>query len=103
MLFVFTRYLVWLIAALCVPASAVLAVVNLSFGLSSAMVFVAALLLAAGLAILLMPERVAVSVPALSGLKLKVAAAVCLLAAVAIMGATYFLCGGFPALNLLFV
>ena len=103
MLFVFTRYLVWLLAVLCVPVSAVLAVVNLPIGFGSAVVFVAALLLGAGVAILLAPEQVKAAVPAFSGSKLKVAAVVCLLAATAAMGATYYLCGGFPALNLLFV
>ena len=100
-LLVGTKYLAWAIALICIPMTAVLFFVNLPLGLPSAMVFVAAFLLAVGVTVLLLPEKLAKGKLA-DQKKRYMIGGVALILAVAIMGITYFANGGFPALNLLF-
>ena len=71
-------------------------------GLPSAMVFVAAFLLAVGVTLLLLPEKFAKGKLA-DQKKRNTIGGVSLVIAVAIMGITYFVNGGFPELNLLFI
>lgn len=99
-LLVFARYLAWAIAVVCVPISLVLVCMNLPLGIGSAAVFLAALLLAAGLAVLLMPRVVAERIKGIEGFRIP--AVVLCVVAVALMGITYALSGGFPEINLLF-
>lgn len=101
-LLVGTKYLAWIIALICIPMTAVLFFVNLSLGLPSAMVFVAAFLLAVGVTLLLLPEKFAKGKLA-DQKKRNTIGGVSLVIAVAIMGITYFVNGGFPELNLLFI
>ena len=99
-LLVGTKYLAWIIALICIPVSAVLFFANLSLGLSSAMVCVAALLLAVGVTLLLLPEKLKGK---LAGKSRNIVGVVAVVLAAAIMGITYFSAGGFPELNLLFI
>lgn len=100
-LLVGTKYLAWIIALICIPVSAVLFFANLSLGLSSAMVCVAALLLAVGVTLLLLPEKLVKG--KLAGKNRNIIGIVAVVVAAAIMGITYFSAGGFPELNLLFI
>lgn len=96
-----TKYLAWAIALICIPVTAVLFFANLSLGLASAMVFIAAFLLAVGVTLLLLPQKLAKGI--LASKKRNIIAAVAVVLAAAIMGITYFSVGGFPELNLLFI
>lgn len=101
-LFIGTRYLSWGIAFLGIVLSVILFFVNLSLGLASAMVFVAAFLLAVAVTLLLLPRTLARGV--LENAKRRaVVGAVALILALAIMGIVYLIAGGFPALNLIFI
>ena len=100
-LLVGTRYLAWGIGVIGIAVSVVLFFVNLSLGFASAMVFVAELLLSIAVMLLLLPERLAKG--KLAGNKRLVIGAAALVLAAAIMGITYLVSGGFPAMNLLFV
>ena len=99
-LLVGTKYLAWSIALVCIPVAAILLFANLSLGLASAMVCAAALMLAVGITLLLLPEKFA---KGKLGKKRNIVGAVAIVLAAAIMGITYFLVGGFPELNLLFI
>lgn len=101
-LFIGTRYLSWGIALVGIVGSIVLFFVNLSLGISSAMVFVAAFLLAVGVTLLLLPKAFAKGLLSNAKMRYIVGGAALLLATV-IMGITYFVSGGFPELNLLFI
>lgn len=100
-LLVGTKYLAWAIALVGILGSVVLFVANLSLGFGSAVVFIASFLLAVGVTLLLLPEKLAKG--KLEGNKKNIVGVVaCVLAAV-IMGIVYFTNGGFPELNLIFV
>lgn len=101
-LLVGTKYLGWGIALVGIIGSIILFFANLSLGMASAMVFVAAFLLAIGVTLLLLPKQLAKGPLANSKMR-NIIGIVALILAAAIMGITYFSAGGFPALNLLFV
>lgn len=96
-----TKYLAWAIGLVGIVGSVILFFCNVSLGLPSAMVFVAAFLLSIAVTLLLLPEKLAKG--ALASGKRNAVGVVALLAAVVVMGITYFSCGGFPPLNLLFI
>lgn len=100
-LLVGTRFLAWGIAMLGIAGSVVLMVANLPLGLSSAAVFLAALLAAAGVGALLAPKGLLKN--KFSGRGRHFFGACTLLAAVAVMFFVYSSAGGFPSVNLLFV
>lgn len=100
-LLVGTKYLAWAIGLLGIACSVILFFSNLSLGLASAMVFLAALLLSVAVTLLLLPGKLARGT--LAGSRRTVIGAAALALAVAVMGITYFANGGFPPLNLLFV
>lgn len=95
-------YLFWAIALVCIPITLVLFFVNLGMGFASAMVFVAAFALSVGVTLMLLPAKLAKGKLADQKKRMTVGCVLLVLAA-AIMGITYFACGGFPALNLLFI
>lgn len=97
-----TKYLAWAIALVGIVGSVILFFCNLSLGLASAMVFVAALLLSVAVTLMLLPEKLAKGKLADQRKRMTVGC-VLLVLAVVVMGVTYFSCGGFPALNLLFI
>lgn len=97
-----TRYLAWAIALVGIVGSVILFFANLSLGFASAIVFVAALLLSLAVTLMLLPEKLAKGKLADQRKRMTVGC-VLLVLAVAVMGVTYFACGGFPALNLIFV
>lgn len=99
-LFIGIRYGVWVLGILGIIGSVILLVVNLSLGVPSALVFIASLFLSVGVALGLMPEML-VKGDFLS--KRYVIALVALILAIVIMGGVYFVSGGFPELNLLFI
>lgn len=96
-----TKYLAWAIGLVGIVGSVILFFCNLSLGLPSAMVFVAAFLLSIAVTLLLLPEKLAKGPLVIA--KRTTVSVVALVAAVAVMGITYFSCGGFPPLNLLFL
>lgn len=100
-LLVGAKYLAWGIALVCIPIAVVLLFANLSLGLASVMVCAAALLLAVGVTLLLLPEKLAKG--KLAGKKRNIVGAAAIVLAAAIMGITYFCVGGFPELNMLFI
>lgn len=97
-----TKYLGWGIALVGIPMSVVLFFANLSLGLASAMVFVAAFLLCIGVTLLLLPKALAKGPLTISKMR-NIIGAVALVLAAAIMGIVYFAVGDFPAMNLLFI
>lgn len=97
-----TKYLAWAIALVGIVGSVILFFANLSLGFASAMVFVAALLLSVAVTLMLLPEKLAKGKLA-DQRKRMIIGGVLLVLAAAVMGITYFACGGFPALNLIFV
>lgn len=97
-----TKYLGWGITLAGIPLSVVLFFANLSLGLASAMVFVAAFLLCVGVTLLLLPKALAKGPLANSKMRNLIGAATLVLAT-AIMGIVYFAVGDFPAMNLLFI
>lgn len=99
-LLVGTRYLTWAIGIAGVIASVFLIAANLPVGISSAVVFAASLLLAAGVSLVLLPGRLAVGF--LNGRLRYIVGAMALLAAVVIMGIVWFTNNGFPTVNLIF-
>lgn len=99
-LFIGMRYGVWVLGILGIFGSVILLVVNLSLGVPSALVFIASLFLSVGVALGLMPEML-VKGDFLS--KRYVIALEALILAIVIMGGVYFVSGGFPELNLLFI
>jgi len=100
-LLVGTRYLAWGLGVLGVVVSATLFCLNLPLGAASALVWIAALLLAVGVTLTLLPAALVRG--KLAG-KLRWAVGCgALAAAVLLMGGVYLACGGFPAVDLLFV
>lgn len=97
-----TRYLSWGIALAGIVMTVVLFFVNLSLGLASAMVFVAAFLMCVGVTLLLLPMNLAKGILA-NGKKRNIIGGITLVLAAAIMGIVYFSVGDFPVLNLLFI
>ena len=97
-----TKYLAWAIAMVGIVGSVILFFVNLPLGIASAMVFAAALLLSVAVTVMLLPEKLAKGKLA-DQRKRMVVGGVLLVLATIIMGITYFACGGFPVLNLLFI
>ena len=100
-LLVGTHYLAWVLAVVCIPGSIVLMLANLTLGIGAVAVFLAALLLAVGLSVLIMPKLVSDRIEVAK--KVRIPAVILCVAAVALMGITYAMCGGFPVINLLFV
>lgn len=97
-----TKYLAWVIALVGMVGSVILFFVNLSLGFASAMVFAAALLLSIAVTLMLLPEKFAKGKLADQRKRMSVGCVLLVLAA-AVMGVIYFSCGGFPALNLIFI
>ncbi len=89
----FTKWLSFGIVLACIPLSVVLIIANLSLGFMSAGVFIASLLAAVGVA-LLIPK---------TSTFIKVLGVISLVAAIILMGIVCFMTGGFPVLNLLFI
>lgn len=100
-LLVGTKYLAWAMGLVGMVGSVILFFFNLSLGITSALVFVAALLLSVAVTLLLLPKALVKG--KLDSPKRIVVGCVALVLAVAIMGIIYFVSGGFPSLNLLFV
>ena len=101
-LLVGTKYLAWAIALVGIVDSVILFIANLSLGFASAVVFVAAELLSFAVTAMLLPEKFAKGKLADRRKRMAIGGVLLVLAA-AVMGITYFACGGFPTLNLLFV
>ena len=101
-LLVGTKYLVWAIALVGIVCSVILFFANLSLGFASAVVFVAAELLSFAVTAMLLPEKFTKGKLADRRKRMAIGGVLLVLAA-AVMGITYFACGGFPTLNLLFV
>ena len=97
-----TKYLAWAIAFVGIVGSVILFIANLSLGFASAVVFVAAELLSFAVTAMLLPEKFAKGKLADRRKRMAIGGVLRVLAA-AVMGITYFACGGFPTLNLLFV
>ena len=100
-LLVGTRYLAWGLGVLGVVVSATLFCLDLPLGAASALVWIAALLLAVGVTLTLLPAAL---VRGKLAEKLRWAVGCgALAAAMLLMGGVYLACGGFPAVDLLFV
>lgn len=100
-LLVGAKYLAWAIGLVGIIGSVVLFFANLSLGFVSAAVFIAAFLLSIAVTLLLLPKQLAKGF--LSGKGKYIIGGIALVVATAVMGIVYAVCGGFPALNLLFV
>lgn len=96
-----TKYLAWGIGLIGMIGSVVLFFANLSLGFASAAVFIAAFLLSVAVTLLLLPKQLVKGI--FAGKARYIIGGVSLVIAVAVMGVVYASCGGFPALNLLFV
>ncbi len=92
-LLIFTKWLGFALAIVCIPLSILLFIANLPLGILSAGVFIASLLAAVGVALLIPKTPVF----------LKVVGGILLVAAVVIMGLICFTEGGFPALDIFFI
>lgn len=95
-----TKYLAWGIALLGIPLSVILLFTNFSMGFAAVMVCIAALLLAVGVTLTMLPEKLAKG--KLAGKMRFIVGGVAIVLAVAVMGIAFFTTGGFPALNLIF-
>lgn len=100
-LLVGTKYLAWAIALVGIAGSVILFIANLSLGLSSAVVFIASFFLSIGVTLLLLPKKLIKG--KLEGNSKYVVGVVALVIAVVVMEIVWFINGGFPALNLIFV
>lgn len=100
-LLVGTKYLAWGIGLIGMIGSVVLFFTNLSLGFASAAVFIASFFLCAAVTLLLLPEQLVKGI--FAGKARYIIGGVALVIAAAGMGIVYAVCGGFPALNLLFV
>jgi len=100
-LFIAIRYGVWALGVLGILVSIVLILTNLSFGFSSALVFIASLFLSIAVSVFLLPN-IPFILAFLGGKKL-IVAAVSLVISIAIMGLVYVTNGGFPKVNLIFI
>lgn len=99
-LLVGTKYLAWGIALLCIPLSVILLFANITMGFAAVMVCIAALLLAVGVTLTILPGKLAKG--KLAGKARFILGAVAIVLAVVIMGITFFSSGGFPTMNLFF-
>ena len=99
-LFVGTRYLSWGIGVVGIIGSAILFFANIPLGIASAAVFLATFFLAVGVALLLIPNRLAKG--KLDGNKKYIIGAASLAIALVVMAIVWFSQGGFPTINLLF-
>lgn len=99
-LLVGTKYLAWGIALLCIPLSVILLFANITMGFASVIACVAALLLAVGITLVILPEKLAKG--KMAGKTRFIVGGVAIVLAVAVMGIAIFIAGGFPALNLIF-
>ena len=95
-----TKYLAWGIALLCIPFSVILLFVNFSMGIPAVMACAAAFLLVVGVTLAILPEKLAKG--KLAGKNRLIVGGVAIVLAVAVMGITFFIAGGFPARNLIF-
>lgn len=100
-LLVGTKYLAWGMGVLGIILSIVLFFANISLGFASAATFIAALLLSVAVTLLLWPTPFAKGV--FGGKGKYIIGGICLALAVLVFAIVYFVSGGFPALNLLFV
>lgn len=100
-LLVGAKYLVWGLSVLGIVGSVVLFFANMGLGLGAAAVFIATLFLSIALTLLLLPKQLAKG--PLEGNKRYVIGAVAAVIALAVMGIVYWMNGGFPAVNLIFV
>lgn len=98
-LLVGTKYLAWGIALLCIPLSVILLFANIAMGFASVISCVAALLLAVGITLVILPEKLAKGI--LAGKTRFIVGGVAIVLAIAVMGIVFFVIGRFPALNLL--
>ena len=96
-----TRYGVWGIAVLGILASAIMIFTNIGLGFGSVMISIALLLVSIAVTMLLMPKAIFKNYK-LDKKKI-VISVILLLVATAIAGIIYFVVGGFPALNLIFM
>lgn len=99
-LLVGTKYLAWGIALLCIPLSAILLFANITMGFAAVMTCVAALLMAVGVTLIILPGKFAKG--KLAGKTRFIVGSVSIVFAVAIMGITFFSAGGFPDMNMFF-
>lgn len=100
-IFKVTRYGVFGIAVLGILASVIMIFTNFALGFSSVLISVALLLVSIALTMLLMPKAIFKEYEL--DTKKIVISVVLLVIAAAIAGITYFVTGGFPALNLIFM
>ena len=95
-----TKYLAWGIALLCIPLSVILLFVNFTMGIPAVMACAAAFLLAVGVTLAILPEKLAKG--KLAGKNRLIVGGVAIVLAVAVMGIAFFIAGDFPAMNLIF-
>lgn len=104
-LFIATRYVVWVLGLLGIIGSVILAFANFSLGFYSVLAFIAAFFLSIAVALLLMPGALAKKYLISEGFQSKrlVISVIAMIIAVALIGFVYFINGGFPDMNLLFI
>lgn len=100
-LFVGTRYGAWLLGVLGIVGSLVLAVANLGVGFGAVLVCAGALLVSVAVSLLLVPQKLLKN--RFEGNKRVLIGVAALVASMVLVGGVYFLNGGFPELNLIFV
>lgn len=99
-LFDCTYYGSWILSVLGVFISIVLIAFNINLGIQSILTFVCTLLLAQGLTMILVPEQILV----FENIKSKnVIGCINILIAGIVFGVIYFMNGGFPPVNLIFI
>lgn len=102
-LFIFTRYLCFSMGVAGILGSIILALCNISLGIYSVLLFLAAFLLSIAVTLLLMPEKIISKLPSALVEKRWVLSIVLLIVSTVLTGVIYFLCGGFPEMNLIFI
>lgn len=100
-LFVGTRYGAWGLGVLGIVGSIILVLANFTNGLASMMLFVAALSLSLGVSLILLPKWF-IKGDLLQSKRFIIGGVAITIAAI-VAGAIYFINGGFPPINLLFV
>lgn len=100
-LFIGTRYGVWLLSLIGIPVALILAFVNMSLGMVSALVFVAALFGSLGVMLILLPKQFVSKSKFFE--KRFAAGSATLVIALIMIGTIYFTQSGFPEINLLFI
>ncbi len=99
-LFIATRYGVWTLGVLGIIASIILIPANASLGMSSTVIFIATLLVAITVALILLPQKLVIN----NFLKKRsIIATITGFLAIGLVAVIYYTNNGFPQLNLLFI